>query len=152
MSVIYKIFCKNENIKDCYIGSTNNFNDRKRKHIENCNNISYKSYNIKLYKFIRDNGNFNNWDFEILETFENIISNNDLHKIEAQYIKNNNSTLNSNMSGRTKKEYYENKKNQINNKRAQKITCECGAIISISVKYKHIKTYKHKQALNKNTI
>ena len=29
-SVIYKIYCKNENITDCYVGSTTDFNIRKK--------------------------------------------------------------------------------------------------------------------------
>ena len=93
MSVIYKIYCKDENIKDCYIGSTKYFTNRKRRHKYDCSNINCMAYNYKLYKFIRENGGFTNFDFEILETF-NTIDTQDLYKIEGQYMENNNANLN----------------------------------------------------------
>tara|TARA_R110000823_G_scaffold311322_1_gene436730 strand:+ start:42 stop:701 length:660 start_codon:yes stop_codon:yes gene_type:complete len=43
----------------------------------------------------------------------------------------------------SQKEYYELNKESINEKRNQKIDCECGAIISRGSKSKHIKTKKH---------
>tara|TARA_R110002020_G_scaffold128969_1_gene288991 strand:+ start:1452 stop:2069 length:618 start_codon:yes stop_codon:yes gene_type:complete len=107
MSLIYKIYCKDENIKECYVGSTNNLHKRKIKHKSDCNNLSCKSYNLKVYQFIRSNGGWDNFDFMILEQFENIMTKQDLLKIEGQYIKNNNTTLNSQIASRTKKEYKE---------------------------------------------
>jgi len=127
MSIIYKIFCKNKNIKDCYIGSTNNLNIRKATHKYACNNINSKQYNLKVYKFIRANDGFTNFDFEVLETF-NTIDKQDLHKIECQYIKNNNSTLNTQIPTRTHKEsdknYYDNNKEKILLYKKQKVICE----------------------------
>jgi len=41
-STIYKIVCKDVNIKDCYVGSTTNFNRRKQEHKYNCNNVNSK--------------------------------------------------------------------------------------------------------------
>jgi len=116
MSVIYKLFCKDENIKECYIGSTNNLHKRKTEHKSNCNNINSKQYNDKVYKFIRANDGFENFDFMILEQFETIINKNDLFKIEGQYIKNNNTNLNSIIAGRTLDEYYEDNKKEIKEK------------------------------------
>lgn len=110
MSLIYKIYCKDENIKDCYIGSTNNFIGRKYKHKSNCNNINSKEYNNKLYTFIRANSGWENFDFMILEQFENKMIKQDLVKIEGQYIKNNNATLNFEIAGRTAEEYYQDNK------------------------------------------
>ena len=66
-TIIYKIYCKDENITDCYIGRTTNFKNRKNCHKYSCNNINSKLYNQKNYKFIRDNGGFNNWIIEIIE-------------------------------------------------------------------------------------
>ena len=43
----------------------------------------------------------------------------------------------------SQKEYYELNKESINEKRNQKIDCECGAIISRGAKSKHNKTKKH---------
>ena len=110
MSIIYKIFCKDENIKECYIGSTNDLTKRKITHKSNCNNINSNKHHLKVYKFIRANGGWDNYDFMILEQFETIINKNDLFKIEGQYIKNNNCTLNCDIAGRTVQEYQKDNK------------------------------------------
>ena len=43
-----------------YIGSTTNFVKRKYNHKSDCNNEKKKSYNFPLYKFIRENGGWEN--------------------------------------------------------------------------------------------
>ena len=37
-TIIYKIVCKDQNIKDIYVGHTTNFVQRKHAHKQNCNN------------------------------------------------------------------------------------------------------------------
>lgn len=59
--IIYKIICNDENITDCYVGSTANFNKRKFKHKLNCNNPNNDKYNLKIYEIIRENGGWDNW-------------------------------------------------------------------------------------------
>jgi len=118
MSVIYKIYCLDENITDCYIGSTNDLEDRIYKHKFSCNTPSDRGYNYKVYKFIRNNGGFTNFDFMILEQFNTIIDKQDLFKIEGQYIKTNNTNLNDRIAGRTKQEY--KKDNQVYVKQMEK--------------------------------
>jgi len=44
MSVIYKISCKDLNIKECYFGSTKNFNKRKIIHKSHCYKENIKEY------------------------------------------------------------------------------------------------------------
>ena len=68
-SVIYKIFCKDENIKECYVGSTIDLNLIKSIHKNMCNNEKSVGYNYPVYRFIRDNGGFDNWNFLILENY-----------------------------------------------------------------------------------
>jgi hypothetical protein len=60
-TIIYKIVCNDLNIADCYVGHTVNFIKRKLLHKSSCNNQNCKGYNNKIYKFIRNNGNWNNW-------------------------------------------------------------------------------------------
>ena len=67
---IYQIYCKDENISDCYIGSTVNFSRRKRSHKSDCCNEQRHTYNVPVYKFIRENGGFDNWEFKILNQME----------------------------------------------------------------------------------
>jgi len=67
--IIYKLCCKNPNIENIYIGSTTDIDCRKQYHINSCNNKNDFSYNNYKYKFIRENGNFENWDIIIVEKF-----------------------------------------------------------------------------------
>jgi hypothetical protein len=79
---IYKLYCKN-NPSLCYIGSTKNINKRKITHKCCYNN----NVNLPLYISIRENGEWDNWDFEILEIVE-CISKKDALKRERYYIEN----------------------------------------------------------------
>ena len=63
---IYKLVCKDIDIKECYVGSTKNERVRKSRHKNACNNINN---NTHVYKFIRDNGGFENWDMIRIESF-----------------------------------------------------------------------------------
>ena len=56
---IYKIYCKDDTIKDIYVGHTTNFYVRKYQHKTACNAINNK---LKIYKTIRENGGWNNWN------------------------------------------------------------------------------------------
>ena len=105
-SSIYKLCCKDANIKDIYIGSTTNFTRRKCCHKSACNNINTQKYNCKVYKFIRDNGNWDNWDMVLIENV-NVNNKNELHKKEREWIEKLIPSLNSNIPTRTKKEYTE---------------------------------------------
>ena len=71
-SCIYRIYCKNFNIKDEYNGSTKNLEERLDCHIRRCNNNTNSdnpNYHLPLYKFIRDNGGWENWIMEKLYDF-----------------------------------------------------------------------------------
>ena len=65
-TIIYKIMCKDINIKDIYVGHTTNFTMRKTQHKSSCNNIDNPKYNYKLYKCIRENGGWDNWQMVIV--------------------------------------------------------------------------------------
>lgn len=111
-SIIYKLCCKDVEVKDIYVGSTTNFKARKCYHKSTCNNENDKSYNIKVYKFIRDNGNWDNWDMVIIEQVS--CSNKlELHKQERKYIEDLKSSLNCFIPTRPHKEYREANKDKI---------------------------------------
>ena len=67
-SIIYKLYCKNNLIKKYYIGSSSNFKNRKGVHKYATNNKKSIQYNQNIYTYIRGNGGYDNWDYEILET------------------------------------------------------------------------------------
>ena len=88
---VYKIQCKTDECSKFYIGASQNFNKRKLEHISRCSKVGGWKYESELYKTIRDNGGFNNWDFELLAEFE-ITANNketgrkDLRRLESNHI------------------------------------------------------------------
>jgi hypothetical protein len=96
----YFIYCiKHQSINDniLYIGSTNNFSQRKHKHKKNTTNKRGKLYWLKLYLFIRENGGINNFIFEILENGE-IDNKLEIRKIEQKFLDKYNPILNSKKS------------------------------------------------------
>ena len=62
---IYCIY--NDNLTNCYIGSTFDYEQRMEQHNKVCVNIKSKSYNFKVYKYIRGTGGFQKWKFKIIE-------------------------------------------------------------------------------------
>ena len=93
-TIIYKIFCKDPNVKDLYVGHTTNFVQRKHAHKQNCMNSKSPCYNIKLYKIIRDNSGWDNWVMEIVNFF-NCNDSYEARKKEQEYFLLLNATLNS---------------------------------------------------------
>jgi uncharacterized protein YxeA len=67
--IIYKIICNDTNITELYVGSTTLFKRRKTQHKTSCINVSGKAYNLKIYKTIRDNGGWDNWEMLEIEKF-----------------------------------------------------------------------------------
>lgn len=63
-TIIYKIVCRDLEIKNCYVGHTTDFSNRKRRHKCNCKNeIQY------VYQFIREHGGWVNWDMIMIEQY-----------------------------------------------------------------------------------
>jgi hypothetical protein len=89
---VYRIFCKNENIIDCYIGSTFNYNVRRSAHKAKARDINNK---LLLYEFIRNHGGMENFNFEILEEAD-FETKEDLLKRENHHFNLINPTLNQN--------------------------------------------------------
>lgn len=58
-TIIYKICCKNENVKDLYVGHTTDFIGRKYSHKKRCKKLEN---NEKIYETIRNNGGWENWN------------------------------------------------------------------------------------------
>lgn len=103
-TIIYKIVSLDPNIKDCYIGSTTDFFKRKANHKHNCYNEKGKKYNFKLYEFIRANGDWNNFDMIMIETYpcENSLQ---AHQRERHHFESLGATLNAQVPSRSKSEY-----------------------------------------------
>lgn len=107
-TIIYKLCCNDTTITDIYVGHTISFVGRKSHHKGSCNNETDKSYNNYVYRFIRENGGWINWNMVELIT----VSCKDRKEAliyERKYILEYNATLNSIRSVRfhtEKKEYH----------------------------------------------
>ena len=62
----YKIVCNDIKVTQIYVGSTKDLKDRKRIHKYRCNTPDDEGYNTKVYKFIRNNGGWNNWEIIVI--------------------------------------------------------------------------------------
>ena len=134
---VYKIHCLDPDIKDVYVGSTTNFIRRKNEHKSRCNNPKgNKSFNIKVYKFIRENGGWENWIIEVLDNVD-CEDKKELHKYEREWFEKLKATLNKRNPSRTKEEY-----SKTYNKK--KYFCkDCDKQLSYCNKSKHENTEKH---------
>mgnify|MGYP003660660021 CR=1 FL=1 len=160
---IYKIAPNNgDNI--CYIGSTTkNLSTRWAQHKN-----EYKHRKTpKNSKIIFDKYGITNCNIELIEYYK-CNTKEELHTREAYHIKNNNS-VNKFIPLRTKKEYYEDNKQKINEQRKnfrnthkelislqkkkyrdshadqlkEKINCVCGALVNKSHISRHKRTQQH---------
>ena len=175
-TIIYKII--NYDYPDLlYVGSTTNFTKTKQQHKNRCNNGSDKSHNLKIYKTIRENGEWESWNMVKISDYPC----NDSHEAELEedrHMIELKANLNMRRASRTRKEYYENNKDKINNnkkkyyednidiikekmkqyrevntdkikeQKSKKCTCVCGSSFRQYDKSRHIKTIKHQKYLN----
>ena len=90
MKCVYKISSVNDDIKEFYIGSTEDFKKRiiHHKHYYNT------GCNYKVYTFIRENGGLNTWDIYPIEIIDFPISTDELRQYEQAYLDKYNPELN----------------------------------------------------------
>ena len=156
-TIIYKICCNDVNITDVYVGHTTDLIRRRRAHKFSSSNESNREYNYYKYKFIRENGGWDNWCIVPVEEYpcENV---NQARIRERYWIEELKAELNKQVPSRAYKEYREdnkekikekdkryreNNKEMIKEKQGEKFNCECGCICRISDKARHLKTKKH---------
>jgi hypothetical protein len=93
-TIIYKLCCKNPEIKDIYIGHTTNFTQRKAQHKICCISENNKKYNQYVYEFIRNNGGWDNWSMIQLKEY-NLGNKREAELKENEWIEKLGSSLNS---------------------------------------------------------
>lgn len=171
-SSVYKLLKQDDyDNKNIYIGSTTNFKVRKNNHKTCCNNDNAKSYNLKVYQFIRDNGGWTEWTMIQLEAFP-CETKKELQNRERYWIEQLKPVLNIEIPTKTLTEYnkeyrdnnkeklvenyniyYDKNKEVILEKKKEKITCECGSIVCKHTLAKHKRTQTHiKWIEEKNNI
>ena len=147
---VYKIY-KEGDEDNFYIGSTKDFQRRINSHKH-----TSKNYDCKLYNYINENGGWDCFKCEVLEycleyqqrekeliqTLKPSLNMRlyDFNEKETQqiYYEKNKEQIN-----KKKKEWYEKNKDRIIKKQTEKITCECGSIVSKNNLPAHKKTKKH---------
>ena len=120
---VYKICCKDPNIKDVYIGSTCNLIRRRAEHKRKCYDKNGKSFNSAVYRFIRDHGGWGNWIMlKIKDTpCDNV---DELRLKEREEFEKIGATLNSYYPKRSEeenKEYYKEKNKEYYEKNKEEI-------------------------------
>ena len=170
-TIMYKLVCKDVNIKDCYVGYTTDFKSRKRGHKKSSKNPSYKQYDYYVYQFIREHGNWENWSMIEIEKYP-CNNANEATKQERVWIETLQSTLNCYIPSRTRqewiednkeklttqrKEFYEENKDQVLQRNAKYyeahkdiIDCCCGSKITKYNIKQHEKTKKHIEFINQS--
>jgi hypothetical protein len=90
---IYKICCKDITIKDVYVGSTTNLHKRRSEHKGCCNRPDREAYNRHVYRFIRDNGGWKDWEVVKIEDCP-CECDEDLRRCERHWMETLQATLN----------------------------------------------------------
>ena len=145
---IYKLCCRDPTITDIYIGHSTDFKQRNQAHKNHCNNINSNSYNEYKYRFIRENGGYQNWIMIKLYDYPC----NSKREAEAEETKTMielGATLNSMKPFITEeekkeydKEYYNDNKTEINEKAKVKVKCE---FCNCEIRKSNIKTHQKTQ-------
>ena len=168
-TIIYKIVCKNLEIKDCYVGNTTDFIRRKQEHKSACNNLNnHKKHDLKIYNFINKNGGWNNFVMLEIEKFP-CSDGNEARARERYHLEQLNANLNCVVPARTKKEYrinnveeiklYKQQYRELNREQISlynkqyrennteqikfKYDCDCGGRYTHQNISLHLKTKKH---------
>jgi hypothetical protein len=160
-TIFYKITCNDKTITDVYVGHTTNFVQRKHAHKQNCKNKNSANHKCKLYKVMRHNGGWENWNMEIIN-FLNCANLYEARKKEQEYFIELNATLNSieplpksntnQKPIKIKKEENIIMKIEEEIKKKQRFICkECNIFCNNKKTYEdHIKTNKHKKYIINN--
>ena len=161
---VYKLYCKDLAIKEIYVGSSIDINARIRSHKNASHNPNNGDYNLKVYKFIRDNGGYDAWIYEILEECDVENKKDLVLNYERKYQLELDPQLNVRVEGRTdqewrkdnkernailNKKYREENKDKLDKYYKEKFQCDCGGKYTRGHKVQHQKTKKHLAFINK---
>ena len=91
---IYKLVCRDPTVHHIYVGSTTNWYSRIKDHKGHCCQPNSKNYNQRKYKYIRENGGWDNWRMIEIEKYP-CASRRELEAREQHWIDELQSMLNS---------------------------------------------------------
>ena len=154
-SLVYKLVCKDINVKNVYVGSTCSYRLRQNNHKHNTTNPNGKKYNQYVYQIIRLNGGWENWDMVLIERC-NVNDKLELLKIERNKMEELNADLNKCIPSRTQAEWKLENAEKLNLCKKtwsiKVIVCECGCNITQQHLGRHKTTEKHKKHMENINI
>jgi len=115
---IYKLCCRDPSVTEIYVGFTTNFNERKRCHRKACCNECDRAYNTPVYKFIRDNGGWANWDMDLIDSVS-VSDKRAASKVERHYVESLNAELNAQVPSRADAEWRADNKEHLTEQKKQ---------------------------------
>ncbi len=152
-AMFYRIICRDITVKECYVGSTTNENNRRANHKSKCTNETDPDHNLYVYRFIREHGSWDNWE---LIVHEKLHMNNEYEcKIRERFwVEQYKAKLNKQVPSRTRAEYHVDHREELTQRAVawnlahadqlkEKHTCECGGRFTTHGKSVHIKSKKH---------
>ena len=156
-SLIYKIVCKDTSVREIYVGHTTNYRIRYNCHKSWGNNVKSSKYNLKVYKYIREHGGWDNWEMVELYKYP-CNSKKEIIAEERRAYDRFNAKLNTFKPNRSKEEYFidtrdirvqkwHDNKIEILAKQAEKKRCECGIFYTHNHKKRHTDTQLHKKRM-----
>jgi hypothetical protein len=89
---IYKIFCRDPQVTELYVGQTMNFDKRRDSHFYST--LIYANV-VRLYEFIRSHGGWRNWKMVMVKQYPLTTTKSDLDRLEWYWWKTLGGELNS---------------------------------------------------------
>ncbi len=152
-SKFYRLVCRDPTVLEVYVGITCNEVKRRAQHKRESSQPHRAFYNGRVYQFIRANGGWDNWQLLVHEEIK--CENKVVARLRERFwVEYYGATLNSNIPGRTSKEWdadnHESEKARLAASyamRAPKLcvkhTCPCGGKYTELHKNQHFLTKKH---------
>ena len=154
-TVIYKIVCNDLSITELYVGHTTDFVRRKQSHKNDCVYEAGKTYNLKVYKTIRENGGWVNYSMIEIEKYP-CKDTNEARAKEREWYEVLNSKLNTIcpiiVDGEDRRIrrilHVANYRKKYKDENYRPFICQCGRETNKNHKTRHLKTDVHKQYIN----
>ena len=75
-AIVYKLCNIDKKIKDIFIGSGISLNNIETKHKNGCRKWTNSNYNTKVHQFIRENGDWSQWNIKIIRQYKKLTDTN----------------------------------------------------------------------------
>ena len=140
---VYKIFCKDPEIKEIYYGSTSNFYHRCHSHKHSVKNYKNPKHGFLVYRKMRDTGGFDNWTIEIIK--DDMVparTKAEWNAVHPEFSREASKRAYARNPEYWRKYYQERRAHYL-----EKVSCECGTVTGRIHLAKHRRTKSHLEKL-----